>query len=76
MGAGCDEIDIGFGCDFESGAHRRIKIRVIQVTDGNPSQSKSVTIEPMEAIVMPKSHPSIKYAAASPAGCHCHSAWS
>ena len=39
MHAARDEVDIAFGSDFVSGAHRRIKILLIRVTDTYPSPS-------------------------------------
>ncbi len=41
MRAAGDEVDIAFGGDFVSGAHGRIKILLIRVTDTYPSPSKS-----------------------------------
>ena len=42
MHAARDEVDIAFGSDFVSGAHRRIKILLIRVTDTYPSPSNEI----------------------------------
>ena len=39
MRAGRDEVGIAFGSDSVSGAHKRIKILLIRVTDTYPSPS-------------------------------------